>query len=338
MRKFLYLFPCVILLLGAVSCSKEDNPTKGIAETGAATDITAFGAKISGYCYQKNSEGLTVTFGIEYSNTDLTRDAVVVNASEFDENGRFSVEIENLNPGTEYYYRTFVLYNRTYSFGEVKSFRTLAQPEPEKVDLGVGVKWASFNISATAAADCGKYYAWGEVKIKSYYAWESYQWSADGTESSMTKYNTSDNINRLTPDDDVATQELGGTWRMPTAEEFDKLVTGCYWQWVEDYRNTGVKGYVVYRAKNEGDKGKRNSDAISATYSPDSDVHIFLPAAGYASKGEFDDIGSNGNYWTSSLSPSVSNSAYYIYFDSENIASGECEKRYYGQSVRPVSD
>ncbi|MCQ2346331.1 MAG: fibronectin type III domain-containing protein [Paludibacteraceae bacterium] len=332
------MFLCAILLHGFLSCDRDDDPTRRIAETGDATDITAFTAKISGYCNQKNVAGLSVTYGIEYTNTDLTRNAIVLNASEMDEKGRFSVDIENLNPGTEYFYRTFVFYNRAYSFGNVESFTTLAHPEPEKVDLGVGVKWASFNISAPAPADYGKYYSWGEIRTKSFYAWESYLWSADGTESNITKYNSADNKNRLTSDDDVATHELGGSWRMPTAKEFDKLVAGCYWQWFENYKNSGIKGYVVFKAKNDGDRGKRNSETISASYSPDKDVHIFLPAAGYASKDVFSDIGSNGNYWTSSLSPSTSSSAYYIYFDSENIGVGECEKRYYGQSVRPVSD
>ena len=338
MTKFFNMFLCAILLLGFFSCNKDDEPAGGIAETGDATAITAFTAKISGYCYQKNIEGLSVTFGIEYSDSDLTRNAIVLNASEFDENGLFSVDIENLNPGTEYFYRTFVLYNRTYSFGNVESFTTLKHPEPEKIDLGVGVEWASFNISANTPANYGKYYSWGEIKTKSFYAWESYQWSADGTETNITKYNSSDNLYRLTPDDDVVSQELGGSWRMPTAEEFDRLVSCCYWQWFENYRNSEVKGYAVFKAKNEGDRGQRNSETISATYSLDNDAHIFLPAAGYASKDEFYDIGSNGNYWTSSLSTSTSSSAHYIYFDSENIVAGECEKRYYGQSIRPVFD
>lgn len=316
MKEFFNVFLCAIFLQAFFSCNKDDNPAGCIAETGDATAVTAFTAKISGYCSQKNLEGLSVTYGIEYTDSDLTRNAIVLYASEIDENGLFSVDVENLNPGTEYFYRTFVLYNRAYSFGKVERFTTLAHPEPEKIDLGTGIKWASFNISTAAPADYGKYYSWGEIKIKSFYAWESYQWSAD----------------------DVASQELGGSWRMPTAEEFDKLVSYCYWQWFENYRNSGVKGYVVFKAKNIEDRGQRNSETISATYSPDNDAHIFLPAAGYASKDEFDDIGSNGNYWTSSLSPSTSSSAHYIYFDSENIEAGECEKRYYGQSIRPVSD
>lgn len=203
MKEFFNVFLCAIFLQAFFSCNKGDNPAGCIAETGEATAVTAFTAKISGYCSQKNLEGLSVTYGIEYTDSDLTRNAIVLNASEIDENGLFSVDVENLNPGTEYFYRTFVLYNRAYSFGKVERFTTLAHPEPEKIDLGTGIKWASFNISTAAPADYGKYYSWGEIKIKSFYAWESYQWSADGTESNMTKYNSSDNIKILIPDDDV---------------------------------------------------------------------------------------------------------------------------------------
>lgn len=105
-----------------------------------------------------------------------------------DENGLFSVEVGNLNPGTEYFYRTFVLYNRKYSFGNVESFTTSAHPEPEKVDLGVGVKWASFNISASSPEKFGKYYAWGETRPKSLYGWSTYAWCKDGQELQLTKY------------------------------------------------------------------------------------------------------------------------------------------------------
>ncbi|MBQ0141349.1 MAG: hypothetical protein KBT06_00875 [Prevotellaceae bacterium] len=90
MKKLLFIFLCTILLLVSLSCNKDDCPTRCIAETGDATDITAFTAKISGYCNQKNIEGLSVTFGIEYTNSDLTRNATVLYASEMDKNGLFS--------------------------------------------------------------------------------------------------------------------------------------------------------------------------------------------------------------------------------------------------------
>ena len=40
------------------------------------------------------------------------------------------------------------------------------EPEPEAVDLGLNVKWASFNLGASHPRDKGKYYAWGETQPK----------------------------------------------------------------------------------------------------------------------------------------------------------------------------
>ena len=107
MKVFFNVFLCAIFLQAFFSCNKNDNSSGCIAETGDATAVTAFTAKISGYCHQKNIDGLSVTFGIEYTDSDLTRNATVLFASEFDGNGYFSVDVENINPGTEYFYRTF---------------------------------------------------------------------------------------------------------------------------------------------------------------------------------------------------------------------------------------
>lgn len=45
-------------------------------------------------------------------------------------------------------------------------------------------------------------------------------------------------------------------WRMPTLEEAEKLVKECYWQYVTSYSGKNVKGYIVYKVKNDADKGK----------------------------------------------------------------------------------
>ena len=44
------------------------------------------------------------------------------------------------------------------------------------VDLGLSVKWASFNIGAENPWDYGDYYAWGEVETKSSYLWSNYKY------------------------------------------------------------------------------------------------------------------------------------------------------------------
>lgn len=47
------------------------------------------------------------------------------------------------------------------------------------VDLGLSVKWASCNLGAESYESTGDYYAWGEVKTKNQYSWQSYRWSKD---------------------------------------------------------------------------------------------------------------------------------------------------------------
>ena len=98
------------------------------------------------------------------------------------------------------------------------------------VDIGLSVKWANANLGAASPEDYGDYYAWGETTPKVDYTWKTYKW-CKGSETSLTKYNTSpeygtiDNKTQLDPEDDVAHVKLGGTWRMPTADEIDELVS-----------------------------------------------------------------------------------------------------------------
>lgn len=48
--------------------------------------------------------------------------------------------------------------------------------QPEAVDLGLSVKWASFNLGASEPEDFGDYFAWGETEPKSEFFWDPYKW------------------------------------------------------------------------------------------------------------------------------------------------------------------
>ena len=195
-------------------------------------------------------------------------------------------------------------------------------PVPEAIDLGLpsGLKWASFNVGASKPEDYGNYYAWGEVETKEDYSWETYKW-CNGSYNTLTKYNTQsnygtvDNKTTLDPEDDVATTKLGGKWRMPTDEEWMELWDKCTWTWTT--RN-GVNGRLV-----TGLNGNT----------------IFLPAADYRYWTDLSNVGSIGYYWSSSLYPSYSLSALNVYFRSDGVYRDfNYGRRYYGQSVRPVSE
>ena len=145
----------------------------------------------------------------------------------------------------------------------------------EYVDLGLSVKWATCNVGADKPEDAGGHYAWGEVHTKDEYKWENYRFSVGGDlpfERKLSKYNTDrkrgpvDNKTTLERVDDVANVRWGGSWRIPTLEEWTELRRNCTWT------ADSINGVKVL-------KGTSNIAGYT-------DRSIFLPAA---------------DYWTSSL-------------------------------------
>ena len=192
-------------------------------------------------------------------------------------------------------------------------------PDLEAIDLGLSVKWASFNLGATKPEEFGDYYAWGETEPKDDYSWSSYKWCM-GSNDSMIKYSTVSSLGHngftdgktvLDPEDDAASVNLGGDWRMPTYAEWVELLDNCTWTWVTQ---NGVNGRLV-----TGNNG--NS--------------IFLPAAGSWNNAKLYDAGFWGNYMSSSLYELISNRAKGVSFYSDGIMRSSNE-RYYGECVRPV--
>ena len=192
--------------------------------------------------------------------------------------------------------------------------------EPEYVDLGLpsGLKWATCNVGATKPEEYGDYFAWGEVEPKTTYTWSTYKYGK--AVDQLTKYcndskygkdGFTDNKIVLDPEDDAATANWGGAWRMPTKIEQDELRNNCIWDWITQ---NGVKGYKV-----TGPNG--NS--------------IFLPAAGYRNGTSLSGAGSSGYYWSSSLRTSNPDYAYYVRFYSSDVY-WDYDYRYYGFIVRPV--
>ena len=103
---------------------------------------------------------------------------------------------------------------------------------------------------------------------------------------------------------------------MPTDAEWTELRNDCTWTWTT---LNGVQGYKV------------QSNKTGYT-----DKWIFLPAVGYRRNDYLYNVGSCGNYWSSSLTgnPTI---AYSVSFDSFNVGRNGYY-RYLGQSVRPVSE
>ena len=125
---------------------------------------------------------------------------------------------------------------------------------PEPIDLGLSVKWSSFNLGARKPEGYGDYFAWGETQPKERYYLYNYLWYSN---NNYTKYNwrsdygVVDNKIFLDVEDDAAHYYLGGDWRMPTQEEMMELMHYCDWTYFENYQDSGISGCVV-RGKKEG--------------------------------------------------------------------------------------
>lgn len=212
--------------------------------------------------------------------------------------------------------------------GGVKSATCLVTVEkkveiPTAIDLGLSIKWGSFNLGASKPEEYGEYFAWGETKAKDSYTWETYTLS-NGTKSTLTKYNskkssgTVDNKVILEANDDAAHVLLGGTWRMPSVEELQELITQCSWEWTS---KNGTAGYLV--------KSKVNGNSI------------FLPAAGNYDGASLYNAGSRCLYWTSSLfddAPAAAMCGRFYVSGGNNKIETSYLLRCYGFVVRPVTE
>ena len=196
---------------------------------------------------------------------------------------------------------------------------SLKNSGPIAVDLGLSVKWASCNVGAESPEEYGDYFAWGETEEKSNYNWSTYKW-CNGSMYSLTKYcrhsasGPVDNKTVLDSEDDVARAKWGGSWRMPTRDEIEELATTCDWTWATQ---NSVNGLLV-----TGPNG--NS--------------IFLPATGFCYNTGLYNCGSTGSYMSATLEQVSSDRAYNLYFNDISISWSNYYPRYYGVSVRPVTE
>jgi hypothetical protein len=169
-------------------------------------------------------------------------------------------------------------------------------PISQVVDLGLSVRWASYNVGATKPEEYGGYYGWADPT---------------GTNTSTNVY-TSENspINISGTEYDIARAKWGVNWRLPTDAEVQELFNSCTWTWTTQ---KGVNGYKVV--------GKNGNS-------------IFLPAAGNRYGTAMDLVGAYGEYWSGILSDNIY-SAIHLSFNSGGygLATSNC---FFGLSVRPV--
>ena len=190
------------------------------------------------------------------------------------------------------------------------------------VDLGLSVKWASYNVGAEAPEQVGERFAWGETETKETFTRENYRFFAaekyegdlrwvpvkycDDPKNSFKKF--TDGRKFLEGADDAATVRWGESWRMPSAEEWKELQDNCNWFWTTQ---NGQTGYLVTSLVNG------NS--------------IFLPAS--ATKDELDHY---TRYWSADVSSNWA--AKSIDLNPALVTITSSPAKQFGQSVRAVLD
>ena len=168
------------------------------------------------------SMGGRFVYGTVSDPEQLKADGTMVSAQMWGSDNIFTKVQTGLKSGTTYYYMAAVECEGEYVYGPVETFSTEAVAEPEAVDLGLSVKWASFNVGATKMSETGFYFQWGDQDVPEEYSWSEYS-LCTGSAGTIFKYKESDGKTNLDPEDDIATNLLGAGWRMPTKEECAEL-------------------------------------------------------------------------------------------------------------------
>ena len=185
-----------------------------------------------------------------------------------------------------------------------------------------GIKWATCNVGAEKPTDAGLYFQWGDRK--GYTADEigkvkrlNLQHYKHYNGKRITKYTEFDGKLVLDLCDDAAFAYMGHGWRMPTYEEFDRLIGSTTQRWANNYQNSGVAGMVF---TDRTDKAKK----------------LFFPAVGTCCGVDVYYIGLLGNYWSGSLYSEDVFRSRNLSFDSDAVYWQYSNRRHYGFAVRGI--
>ena len=178
---------------------------------------------------------------------------------------------------------------------------TPTTPIPEIVDLGLSVKWASFNVGASKPEESGGYYSWGETEEKESYTAETYLYNNIYLGPCISGSPL-----------DVANVKLGYNWRLPTSDEFYELYSQCTWTWTSV---GGIPGFQI-----TGPNGN----------------HIFLPSAGFYRNDQLRNTDGEGCY-SSGSAAGMTEMAYLRFETNRRMGSNSSNGRN-GYTVRAVYD
>ncbi len=214
------------------------------------------------------------------------------------------------------------------------SFMTNQYSTVETHNQSVGTNYASQNVVSLFGWGTSGSAPSGQTARASYYT------NADNTDyvSNITTTGVSWGTGSEWDWGTAAASDLGSGWRTLTKDEWVYLFNT---RTVNNGQGSG-KSYTLGQTVNDVlGVVLYPDDYTGTTYTTSSDWStfesagcVFLPAAGYRSGPYVYDVGSSGNYWSSTAS-SASN-AYYVRFISGTVNPANNSSRYRGYSVRLV--
>ena len=180
-------------------------------------------------------------------------------------------------------------------------------PIPEAVDLGLSVKWSSFNLGASSIAEKGDLIGWGDV-------------TGNRKDNDFKNY-APEILNKSISGDpkyDIAAAELGDGWRMPTIKEIEELKSCTMIFSPRDSNEIGENLIII--------KGKDDCANNS----------IIIPMSGYRYLNEIRSENQYAHIWSSEAGNVGAFSCRFAgNSNTVNLVSSECDK-WLGMTVRPV--
>lgn len=245
----------------------------------------------------RNATSYGVKYGTSVDNLNLS--AQVRQAPE----EYVKVQLTELASNTAYYCQPFVEYRGEIKVGTTKVFKTDKQLRiGSAIDLGIdGLAWADINLGADTESDAGILVGWGDITMMK---------ESSLLEEYPVNNPTGDIINSRY---DLALNQWGDDWRLPSEADYRKLLTNCDWKW----ETVGAIG--GWRVSNKSDATK----------------NIFLPVTGIRENGGISEETTTGYYWTGTLDTSNADNAKALMI-SATAHQLTTLKRYMGVAVRPV--
>lgn len=208
------------------------------------------------------------------------------------------------------------------SKGEYEDLYSVYKEDPYKdydfngydfVDMEDAGIWCTHNVGANKPEERGLYFSWGEV-----IGYDESSQKPGGFKNDT--YNYKNNPDTLPLDKDTAHANMGGKWRMPSIDEFIKLINLCDSEVIPEYNNSRV---------------------LSLKLKTDSSKQLILPIAGELDN-EYGDgptlIGDTCFYWSNSIDKSYPDDSAYILRSEGDLLTDSQDLRFKGLTIRAIYD